>query len=143
MEQALLISLGALLALGGGFISQHNQSCLDQKRHDRELFHQAEEILIEMQPYLEEVMTPPSEELNELSKKLLYAAMRIKTKGYLDLALKLVEFARLDSNKTTAEAISLIQEVAATSKSALDMHHKKQNEIFKKAWEELKKIGRG
>jgi len=143
MEQALLISLGALLAIGGGFINLYYQSHLDQRRRDIELFHQAEQILIEMQPYLEEVMTPPGEELNELSKKLLYAAMRIKTKGYRDLALKLIEFARLDSKKTTGEAISLIQEVAATIKSALDMHHKKQNEIFKKAWEELKKIGRG
>ena len=143
MEQALLILLGAILAIGGGFINLYYQSRLNQMREDRELLHQAEEILIEMQPYLQEVMTPPGEELNELSKKLLYIAMRIKTRGYLDLALKLVEFARLDSKKTTDEAISLIQEVAATSKSALDMHHKKQNEIFKKAWEELKKIGRG
>lgn len=143
MESILLVLLGGLLTIGGGFFNQYYQRRLNQMREDRELVHQAEEILIEMQPYLEEVMTPPSEELNELSKKLLYAAMRIKTKGYLDLALKLVEFARLDSKKTTDEAISLIQEVAATSKSALDMHHKKQNEIFKKAWEELKKIGRG
>jgi len=143
MEQALLILLGALLAIGGGFINLYYQSRLDQRRQDIELFHQAEEILIDMQPYLEEVMTPPSEELNELSKKLLYIAIRIKTRGYLDLALKLVKFARMDAKKTKDEAFNLIQEVAKISKSALAMYHKKRNEIVNKAWEELKKIGRG
>jgi len=143
MESALLVLLGGLLTIGGGFISLHYQSRLNQLREDEEFLHQAEEILIEMQPYLEETMTPPSKELHELSKNLLYAAMRIKTKAYLDLALKLVEFARMDAKKTKDEAISLIQEVAATSKSALDMHHRKRNEMVKKAWEELKRIGKG
>ena len=142
MESALLMLLGGLLAIAGGFINLHYQSRLKQKREDRELLHQAEEILIEMQPYLDEVMTYSGKELNELSKNLLYIAMRIKTRGYLDLALKLVEFARMDSKKTKGEAINLIQKVAAISKSALAMYHKKRNEIIKKAWEELKKIGR-
>jgi len=143
MEEAILVLLGALLAIGGGFIGQYNQIRLDQKCKDIELLHQAEEILIEMRPYLKEVMTPPSKELHELSKKLLYIAMRIYTKSYLDLALKLIEFARMDIKKRRDEAISLIQEVAATSKSALDMHHRKRNEMIKKAWEELRRIGRG
>jgi len=143
MEQPLLILLGALLAIGGGFIGQYNQIRLDQKRDDRELLHQAEEILIEMRPHLDEIMTPSSKELYKLSERLLFIAMRIKTRGYLDLALKLVEFARMDAKKTKDEAINLIQEVAEISKSALAMYHKKRNEIVKKAWEELKKIGRG
>jgi len=143
MENALLLILGALLATVGGFFNQHNQSRLNQKKEDRELLYQAEEILIETQPYLEEVMTPHSKELNELSKELLYVAMRIKTRGYLDLALKLVEFAKMDIKKRKDEAIYLIKEIAKISKSVLDRHHRKRNEIIKKAWEELKNIGKG
>ena len=143
MEQPLLILLGALLATGGGFISLHYQIRLDQRRRDIELFDQAEQILIEMRPYIDEIMTPPNKELYELSKRLLYIAMRIKTRGYLDLALKLVEFAQMDAKKEMGEVINLIQEVAEISKSALAMYHKKRNEIVKKAWEELKKIGGG
>ncbi len=90
MEQPLLILLGALLAIGGGFISQHNQSRLDQRRQDRELFHQSEEILIEMQPYLEEVMTPPSKELHELSKKLRYLGYRPPAPEAINFTLQVV-----------------------------------------------------
>jgi hypothetical protein len=141
MEQPLLILLGALLATGGGFISLRYQIRLDQRRRDIELFDQAEQILIEMRPYIDEIMTPPNKELYELSKRLLYIAMRIKTRSYLDLALKLVEFAQMDAKKDMGEVINLIQKVAEISKSALAMYHKKRNEIVKKAWEELKKIG--
>jgi len=143
MEDALLLLLGALLATGGGFINQHHSNRLNQRREDIELLNQAEEILIEMQPYLEEVMTPPSKELNELSKELLYIAMRINTRSYLGLALRLVEFAKMAIRKRKDEVIYLIQETAATSKSALDKYHRKRNEIIKKAWEELKIIGKG
>jgi len=140
MENALLLLLGALLAILGGFCNQHNQSRLNQKKEDRELLYQAEEILIEMQPYLKEVMTHRSKELNELSKKLLYVVMRIKTKGYLDLALKLVEFAKMKTKKEKDEAIYLIKEIATINKSALDKYHRKRDELYNKAWEQLKNI---
>ncbi|HEB36970.1 hypothetical protein LCGC14_0941150 [marine sediment metagenome] len=143
MEQALLILLGALLAMGGGFINLYYQSHLDQRRRDIELFHQAEEILLEMRRYIDEIMTPPSKELYELSKRLLYIAMRIKTRAYLALAEGLIEFASMDTKKEMSELFNLIQKIPAISKSPLAMHHRKRNEMVKKAWEEIRRIGGG
>ncbi len=143
MEQALLISLGALLAIGGGFINLYYQSHLDQRRRDIELFHQAEGILFEMPPHLDEIMTPPSKELYELSERLLFIAMRIKTRAYVALAEKLIEFASMDTKKEMGELINLIQKIPAISKSFFAMYHRKRNEMVKKAWEELKRIGHG
>jgi hypothetical protein len=143
MENALLMLLGGLLTMGGGFINLHYQIRLDQRRRDIELFDQAVQILLEMRRYIDEIMTPPSKELNELSKRLLYIAMRIRTRGYGALAEKLIEFASMDTKKEMGELFNLIQKIPAISKSPLAMHHKKRNEIVEKAWEELKKIGRG
>ncbi len=143
MEQLLYILLGALLATGGGIINLHYQINLDQRRRDIELFHQAEGILFEMPPHLDEIMTPPSKELYELSERLLFIAMRIKTRAYLALAEKLIEFASMDTKKEMGELINLIQKIPAISKSALDMHHRKRNERVKKYWEEIRKIGKG
>jgi len=141
--EVLLILLGSLLAIGGGFINLCYQSHLDQKRRDIELFHQAEQILMEMRLYIDKIMTPPSKELYELSKRLLYIAMRIKTRAYFALAKKLIKFANMDTKKEMGEVINLIQKIPTISKSPLYIYHKERNEIVKKAWEELKKIGKG
>jgi len=143
MELALSILLGALLSIGGGFISLHYQIRLDQRRRDMELFYQAEEILMEMRRYIGDDIRTPSKELRELSKRLLYVVMRIKTRSYRALAERLIEFASMDTKKEMGELINLIQKIPAISKSPLAMHHKKRNEMVKKAWEELRKIGRG
>jgi len=154
MEQVLIIVvgailtfssvvLGAILAIGGGFINLYYQSHLDQRRRDIELFHQAEEILIDMRRYVDEIMTPPSKELYELSERLLFIAMRIKTRAYVALAKKLIKFASINTKKEMGELINLIQKIPAITKSPLAIHHKEQNEMVKKAWEELKKIGKG
>jgi len=82
-------------------------------------------------------------EFSRLSKRLIYIAMRIKTRAYLALAEKLIEFARMDTKKEIGEVTNLIKKIPAITKSPLDIHYKKRNEIVKKAWEELKKIGKG
>jgi hypothetical protein len=140
MINALLTLFGAILAVIGGFLHQLYQNCLNQKREDRELLHQAEEILIEMEPYLEEVMTPSSKELSELSKRLVLIASRIWTKGNLDLAEKLIGFAKLDSRKTKDNAIQLLEEIATKTSKALDRFHKWEADLFKKAAEEMSQI---
>ena len=142
MRDTLLLLFGAILAVLGSFLTHLYQNWLNQKSKDRELLYQAGEILVEIQPFLGDLPWAP-EEIIEPSKKLLYFAMRIRSKRYSELAYKLIEFSRMDIRKTIDESIKLIQEIASISKSPLDRFHKKQNEIYKKAWEELKRIGRG
>jgi|GEM_PF-2410255 len=141
MENALLVVLGGLLTMGGGFINLRYQIHLDQRRRDIDLFDQAEEILMKMRRYIDK--TPPGKELCKLSERLIFIAMRIKTSGYRALAEKLIEFASMDTKKEMGELINLIQKIPTISNSPLAMHHRKRNKMVKKAWEELKKIGRG
>ena len=69
--------------------------------------------------------------------------MRIRSKRYHKLALKLVEFSKNEIRKTKQETINLIQKIAAIDRSPLDMYHKKMDKLYKEAWEELKRIGKG
>jgi len=142
MKDALLLLFGAILAILGGFFNQIYQSLLNQRSKDREFLNQAIETLIEIQPIVDD-LPAAREELIEPSKKLLYIVMRIRSKRYRKLSLKLVEFSKMDIRKTRQETINLIQEITAIDRSPLDTYHKKLNEMVKEAWEELKRIGKG
>jgi hypothetical protein len=137
MEQVLIMVVGAILAIAGGFLHQMYQNNLTQKRDDRELLHQAEETFIEMLPKLGDIQSPPGE-VDESCKKLLSIAIRIWVKDNLDLAKRMVEFARKDGEKTKDNARQLLKDIADRIGKALDMFHKEQNELFAKAAEELK-----
>ena len=142
MKDALLLVFGAILAILGGFFNQSYQSRLNQRIKDRELLNQAIETLIEIQPIVDDLPTT-REELIEPSKKLLYIVMRIRSKRYRKLSSKLVEFSKMDIKKTSQETINLIQEIAAIDRSPLGTYHKKVNKMFKEAWEEIKRRGKG
>lgn len=142
MKDALLLLFGAILAILGGFFNQIYQSLLNQRSKDREFLNQAIETLIEIQPIVDD-LPAAREELIEPSKKLLYIVMKIRSKRYRKLSLKLVEFSKMDIRKTRQETINLIQEITAIDRSPLDTYHKKLNEMVKEAWEELKRIGKG
>lgn len=142
MKDVLLLLFGAILVMLGGFFNQIYQSWLNQRSKDRELLDQAEEILIEIQPIVDD-LPAAREELIEPSKKLLYIVMRIRSKRYRKLSLKLLKFSKMDIRKTRQETINLIQEIAAIDRSPLDTYHKERNKMIKEAWEELKRIGKG
>lgn len=137
MDETFLVVLGAVLAIAGGFLHQMYQNCLTNKRKDRELLHQAEETLIEMLPKLGDIQPPPGE-VDEPCKKLLSIANRIWVKSNLDLAERMIEFAKKDGEKTKDNARKLLIDTADRIGKALDMFHKKQNGLFAKAAEELK-----
>lgn len=139
MIDFLFILLGAFLAVIGGLLQQRYQNNLTEKRKDRELLHQAEEILIEMLPILEDL--PASrEELNDPCKRLLSIANRIWIEDSLELAERLIEFVRKEPEKTKENAIKLITDIAAKIGKALDRFHKKQDDLAQKAGEALKQI---
>lgn len=137
MNETLLMVLGAILAIAGGFLHQMYQNSLTNKRKDRELLHQAEETLKEMLPILDN-MPASREELNDPCKKLFSIAIRIWVKSNLDLAKRMIEFVRKDGEKTEDKARQLLIDIADRIGKALDMFHKEQNELFAKAGEELK-----
>lgn len=138
MRDVLLVLFGAIL----GFLTHLFLSWLNQISKDREILFNALEILKEMFPFLDDLATP-RDEIIGLSKKLLYFVMRIRSKRYSELAEKLIEFSRIGNRKTREETFKLIHEIAAITKSPLGRYHKKQNEKYRKAWEKLKRIGRG
>jgi hypothetical protein len=139
MDETLLVVLGAILAIAGGFLHQMYQNCLTNKRKDRELLHQGEDTLIEMLPLLGDTQPPPGQ-VDEPCKKLLSIANRIWVKDNLDLAERMVEFARKDGEKTKENAVKLITDIATKIGKALDRFHKKQNELFRRAAEELRQM---
>ena len=130
---------GALLAILGGFLRQARQNNLSQKREDRELLFKAVEILIDMQPTLDDL--PASrEDMKEPCKKLLLIGSRIYTKSNSDIADKIVAFARMPVKWTKDEANKLLQEVAEVCSKPLDRSHKRENERIERVAEALKQI---
>ena len=133
------VVLGAILAIAGGFLHQMYQNCLTNKRKDRELLHQGEETLIEMLSQLGDTQPPPGQ-VDEPCKKLLSIANRIWVKDNLDLAERMIKFARKDGEKTKDNAIKLLMDIAAKIGKALDRFHKKQNELARRAAEEFQQM---
>lgn len=142
MEKACWIVFGALLSVLGGFLTHLYQNWLSQKRKDRELLLQAEEILYEAQ-YLFIDLPETSKEIAEARKKLHRITRKIRSRSYLDLALKLAKFCEEPMERTTEKAFNLVKEIEKETRSPLNMYHRKRDEIIKKSWEELKRIGRG
>ena len=105
-------------------------------KEDRKLLYQAVETLTEMLPILDRL--PASlEELNEPCNILLSIANRIWIDDNLELAERMIEFVGKDTEKTKENAVKLIKDIAAKICKALDRFHKKQDELARKAAEEL------
>ena len=128
-----------ILTVLGNIISEYYQNWLNHRREDRKRLLQTLNTLLKIKPYLVEYYPPPSPELDELCRELLLSASGVHTKNYRGLADKLVEFAR-KADKRTDELIELFQQVAAKVSKPLDRFHRKQNKLFAKALEELRKV---
>lgn len=142
MEKACWIVFGALLSILVTFLNNLHQNWLNQKNKDGELLRDAEEILFEAQ-YLYMDLPETAKEIAEARKKILRITRKIRTKSYDDLALKLVEFCEEPRESNTEKAFILVKEIEKKTRSPLNMYHRNRDEIIKKSWEELKRIGRG
>ncbi len=142
MDKALWILFGALLSILGTFLNNLHQDRRSQKRKDGELLRQAEEILYEVQ-HLFMDLPETSKEIAEARRKIHRITRKIRSKSYLDLSLKLVKFCEEPMDSNTEKAFILVKEIEKTTRSPLNMYHRKRDEIIKKSWEELKRIGRG
>jgi len=148
MEQVLIIVLGAIitissvvlgaiLAIGGGFLHQMYQNRLTLKRDDREFLFNVLEILYDMKPILDDL--PASrEDMKKPCKKLLLIGSRVYTRSNSDIADKIVEFARMPAKWTKDEENKLFQDVAKICSKPLDRSHKRENERIERVAEELK-----
>lgn len=142
MEKAWWIVFGALLSVLVTFLNNLHQNWLSQKRKDGELLRQAEEVLYEAQ-YLFMDLPETAKEIAEARKKLFRITRKIRSKSYLDLALKLAKFCEDPMDSNTEKAFILVKEIEKTTRSPVNMYHRERDEIIKKSWEELKQIGRG
>lgn len=120
MEQILYIVLGALLALTGGFISQHYQNHLNQIKEDENLLFEAECLLLDYYPLIKRKHNHAPTNNNTLKLKLEEVtfcnnlskiAIRIRTKRYRNLAVRLAKFALDDIFRTEDNLASLTRDV--------------------------------
>lgn len=118
MEQILYIVLGALLALMGGFVSQHFQNHLNRIKEDESLLFQAECLLLDCSPLIKREHNRDSTDnsalklekatfCNDLSK----IAIRIRTRQYRSLAVRITKFALDDVFRTEDKLSLLIRDV--------------------------------
>jgi len=129
--------LGAALALIGGIAAQIYQNRALTIRKDKELFLEALDILVGLEPVLDALPRTRSE-LSGPCNRIFSTAIRIQTKKFRGLALKLIEFALKAVKHTKGELNNLLDEITPRISKPFSIFNKKQNEIFKKAAEELR-----
>ncbi|HEA47455.1 MAG TPA: hypothetical protein ENH97_03500 [bacterium] len=120
MEQIRYIVVGALLALIGGFISQRYQNHLDQIKEDENLLFQVACLLLGYYPLIKRKHNHAPTANNTLKLKneevtfcdnLSKIAIRIRTKRYRSLAVRLTKFALDDIFRTEDNLASLTHDV--------------------------------
>ena len=122
--ELLLVVLGALLAIGGGFLQQRLQQSLDQEKEENQLLFEAEGLLQryhenrlryadcpEAPVVLPQIQSKCKLELEEFSLRmeLQRGAIRIKSRKNRGLALCILKFA-IDEGLRTDEERSSLQE---------------------------------
>ena len=121
----------------GGILAQKYQNKVLKQKEDRNRFLEALDILIELEPELDDFQASPDDVKNPC-KCLLNIARRIENEKNYELAIMLIEFAQKDVRHTREYSNELIDKLVAEISKPLYMFRKKQNELFKKAAEELK-----
>jgi len=137
LSKVYQLLLGGALASIAGIATQVFQNHALIKRKDKELLLEALEILIGLEPILDDLPKSRSE-LSWPCNRILSIAIRIQTKKYRGLALKLIEFSLKDAKHTKEELNNLLDEIRPKISKPFSIFNKKQNEFFKKVAEELK-----
>lgn len=132
MEQILYIVLGAFLALIGGFISQHYQSCLSQIKEDESLLFQAACLLLDYYPSPTANNTLSKLKVKEVTfcDNLSKIAIRIRTKRYRSLAVRLTKFALDDIFRTEDNLYLLTRDVQMAINKPMIRQYENEMEDF-------------
>ncbi|MBI4744502.1 MAG: hypothetical protein HY776_06760 [Actinobacteria bacterium] len=141
MEQIVYIVLGSLLALIGGFISQYPQNHLNQIKEDESLLFQADCLLLDYYPLIKGKDNHAPTDNNTLKLKakevtfrddLSKIAIRICTKRYRGLAVRLTKFALDSTFRTEDNLTSLTHDVQmAINKPMIKKYESEMKDLLK------------
>lgn len=138
MPQIAYIALGAILALLGGVITQIFQHYIQQKKEDKSLLFQVNLNLLKQSP-LSKLKKDPlksaifREELNNI-------CIRIQSKRYRSLTVRLTKYALDDIFQTEENLNSLTKEVhRAINKPLIERYEKEIKKLIESSREALKK----
>ena len=125
----LLIILGALLAIGGSFLAQRNQSILDKEGKDKIVILEIISILLDYHASQEALKCTPKEsatlqskldiskhqsELADYLHRLSFLSLQVSSKKYFGLSVKVTKFA-LEPNLRTESNLHYLTREAQES----------------------------